>query len=138
MKYFLSFCFLFCFAFSFSQETQRDTLLIILQDSEVIHLTEVEVQNLNLIPENLLEENIKVRREHPRLVAAILCLTLGPFGAHRLYLGTKPSVPVAYTLTLGGGLGVLPVIDLVIICFSRDLSKYKNNPHVLMWVPKEN
>lgn len=74
------------------------------------------------------------KKEHPRITAAILCITLGPFGAHRLYLGTKPIVPATYTLTLGGGIGLLPVVDLFLITFSKDISRYKNNPHVFMWV----
>jgi len=74
------------------------------------------------------------KKEHPRITAAILCITLGPFGAHRLYLGTKPIVPASYTLTLGGGIGLLPLIDLFLITFSKDISRYKNNPHFFMWV----
>lgn len=77
------------------------------------------------------------KKEHPRITAAILCLTLGPFGAHRLYLGTRPVVPAAYTLTLGGGLGVLPVIDLALITFSKDISRYRDNPNIFMWSEKE-
>ena len=73
------------------------------------------------------------KKEHPRITAALLCITLGPFGAHRLYLGTKPIVPAAYTITLGGGLGLIPVIDLFLITFSKDISRYKNNPHFFMW-----
>ncbi len=71
--------------------------------------------------------------ENKRLVASALTIALGPFGAHRLYLGTEPEVPVAYTLTLGGGLGILPVIDLGHILFTKDLSRYENNVHVFMW-----
>jgi TM2 domain-containing membrane protein YozV len=78
-------------------------------------------------------EELEKRRENTRLVAAILTLTLGPFGAHRLYLGTDAIVPVFYTVTLGGGLGILPVIDLFHILLSKDLSKYYNNSKVFMW-----
>src|SRR5690606_8600054 len=49
--------------------------------------------------------------EPRRLVAAALALTLGPFGAHRLYLGTDAKVPVLYGITFGG-FGVLVLIDL--------------------------
>jgi superoxide dismutase len=38
-----------------------------------------------------------------------LAVTLGPFGAHRLYFGTTPKVPLLYGLTFGG-FGVL-VLD---------------------------
>lgn len=78
----------------------------------------------------------KTKKERVRLTAAILCITLGPFGVHRLYLGTKTTVPVFYTLTLGGGLGILPVADLFLIVFSKDLERYKDNPNVFMWTEK--
>lgn len=68
-----------------------------------------------------------------RLVAALLCLTLGPFGMHRLYLGTKPQVAAAYTLTLGGGCGLITVVDLFHIVFSPDISRFKNNDQFIMW-----
>jgi hypothetical protein len=72
--------------------------------------------------------------ENPRVVASVLCIAVGPFGGHRLYLGTDEKVPVAYTLTLGGGLGILPIIDLGHIIFSKDLSKYRGNKKVIMWL----
>lgn len=67
--------------------------------------------------------------------ATVIVLTLltGPLGGHRIFLGTKPIVPVVYTLTLGGGVGVLPFIDLVVICFSKDISRFENNEKIFMW-----
>lgn len=75
-----------------------------------------------------------VAKENPRVMASFLCVAIGPFGGHRLYLGTNEKVPIAYTLTLGGGLGVLPAIDLLHIAFAKDLSQYQNNPKVIMWL----
>lgn len=72
-----------------------------------------------------------------RALAAALAVTLGPFGAHRLYLGTTPKVPLLYGLTFGG-FGVLVLIDLGHILFTRDLSAYQDNRQVLMWAgPRE-
>lgn len=71
-------------------------------------------------------------KEPQRLVAAALALTLGPFGAHRLYLGTGVKVPIAYGLTFGG-FGVLAVIDLAHILFTKDLTPYRDNRNVFMW-----
>lgn len=71
--------------------------------------------------------------ENPKAVAAITTVLLGPFGAHRIYLGTDVKVPLFYTLTLGGGLGILPIVDLVCILTADDISKYYDNPHVFMW-----
>jgi hypothetical protein len=76
----------------------------------------------------------RLNGENPRLVAAILCIALGPFGTHRLYLGTDYKVPVYYTLTLGGGLGILPLIDLIAIITVEDLNSYRNNPKFIMWI----
>jgi hypothetical protein len=58
-------------------------------------------------------------------------------GVHRLYLGTKPWVPAVYLFTFGGGFFVLPFIDLVCLLVSRDISKFENNPRVLMWLPEK-
>lgn len=85
---------------------------------------------------------IKINRqltqsENPRLVAIALDLTLGLFGMHRLYLGTDVKVPVAYTLTFGGG-GVLWLVDLALLIGSPSIESYKNNPHVFMWIPPTN
>ena len=71
-------------------------------------------------------------KEPQRLVAAVLALTLGPFAAHRLYLGTDVKVPIVYGLTFGG-FGVLPLIDLGHILFTKDLRPYCGNGKVLMW-----
>lgn len=73
------------------------------------------------------------KRESKRVIAALLCVALGPFGVHRLYLGTEPRVPAAYSVTLGGGLGFIPLIDFFVIVFSKDLNKYKRNNNVIMW-----
>lgn len=70
--------------------------------------------------------------ENARLVAALLALSLGPFGVHRMYLGTELRVPVFYTLTLGGGLGILPLIDFFYIIFSKE-DVLKENGKIFMW-----
>jgi TM2 domain-containing membrane protein YozV len=74
---------------------------------------------------------------HERLTAALLALTLGPFGAHRLYFGTVTKVPIIYGITFGG-FGVLVILDLAHILFTKDLSRYRRNSNVFMWAkPKE-
>lgn len=74
--------------------------------------------------------------EHSKFVAATLDITLGLFGAHRLYLGTSPQVPVIYTLTLGGG-GFIVLTDLGVILFTKDLEQFADDPHVIMWAESE-
>ncbi len=69
-----------------------------------------------------------------KLVAITLALFLGPFGVHRLYLGTSTKVPVIYALTIGGGMGILPLIDIFHLLFTKDISEYRKVPDVLMWM----
>lgn len=76
-------------------------------------------------------------KENPRLYAFCIAVLLGPFGAHRIYLGTRHMVPVAYVLTLGGGLGVVPAIDAILILTTKNLEPYQNNPRFFMWTSKE-
>lgn len=71
--------------------------------------------------------------ENQRLMATLLTVALGPFGGHRLYMGTGVKVPIIYTLTLGGCFGILPLIDLVHILTTKDLERYRNNKQVFMW-----
>jgi len=68
-----------------------------------------------------------------KLKAVLLSVLLGHFGVHRIYLGTSANVPVAYSLTLGGGLGLLPLIDTILILKSNDLNEFSNNEKVIMW-----
>lgn len=75
----------------------------------------------------------KKERKKKKWVAVAMAIAAGPFGAHRLYLGTDTKVPVIYTVTLGGGLGLLPIIDCVVILTTRDLSKFENKDQVFLW-----
>ncbi len=78
-------------------------------------------------------QDIIKRAENPKVVSILLAIALGPFGAHRLYLGTNFKVPLIYTLTLGGGLGILPAIDLIILIITKEISRFQNNSRVFMW-----
>ncbi len=69
-----------------------------------------------------------------KITAALLTVFLGPLGVHRLYLGCSPIVPAVYVFTLGGCIGILPLIDLMVIIFSDDLTPYENNNKIFMWV----
>ncbi len=69
-------------------------------------------------------------------MAALLALPL-PFGIlalHRIYLGTKPYVPVVYIGTLGGVFGILPFIDFCVLLFDNDIERFTNNSKVFMWI----
>lgn len=91
----------------------------------------------NSVQEVMTSDSVAIMHKEPkRAVAAILAVTLGPFGAHRLYLGTSPKVPVAYALTFGA-FGILPLIDLGHILFTPDLERYSNDGRLLMWAEQE-
>jgi TM2 domain-containing membrane protein YozV len=77
------------------------------------------------------------RQENKKAVSMILAVFLGHFGAHRIYLGTKTVVPIAYTLTLGGGFGVLPLADFIALAVNKDISKFQNNDSFFMWIKSQ-
>ena len=91
-------------------------------------LNHTAVKNIKLIA--LLQ---KATVENKKVTAAILTLTLGMLGVHRIYLGTAPYIPAVYLFTFGGGFFILPIIDLVMILSTNDLSKFENNNRILMW-----
>ena len=68
-----------------------------------------------------------------KLKAVLLAIFLGHFGVHRIYLGTSPNVPVVYSLTLGGGFGLLPLLDIAAMLTTKNLEKYAHNDKVFMW-----
>lgn len=70
--------------------------------------------------------------ENRRGMAIALAVLLGPFGAHRLYLGTTPKVAIAYGLTFGG-FGVVALIDLIQLIAAKDLDRFEDCDRILMW-----
>ena len=83
-----------------------------------------------------IDTNDKKSVNKTKAIAVTLAITLGIFGVHRLYLGTKPIVPISYTLTLGGGMGLLPVIDIFYIISAKDINQITNNDFIFMWNKK--
>ena len=71
-----------------------------------------------------------------RITSAVLAFPFpfGMVGLHRIYLGTKPHVPVAYIASLGGVFGILPFIDFCAITFGKNFDTYRDNGKVFMWV----
>ena len=73
------------------------------------------------------------KKENARLISSSLAVLLGPFGAHRLYVGTTTKVAIIYGITFGG-FGILATIDLFHLLFTKDLDAYRNSDKVFMWV----
>lgn len=78
----------------------------------------------------------KKQRLNKRITAAVLAFPFpfGIVGLHRIYLGTKPHVPVVYIASLGGIFGLLPFIDFCAITFGKNFDQYRDNGNVFMWV----
>jgi len=64
--------------------------------------------------------------------AIIFCVLTGFLGGHRIYLGTHQRTPIIYSITLGG-LGILPLVDLIHLIFTKDISKFQNKSEIIMW-----
>jgi TM2 domain-containing membrane protein YozV len=84
-------------------------------------------------------KKIAFHKKH-RFIAAVLALPFpfGIFGLHRIYMHTSAVVPVVYIATLGGGLGILPFIDFVLILLNKDIhTNYTSNKHLFMWEKRD-
>ena len=64
--------------------------------------------------------------------AILFTLFTGFLGGHRIYLGSHHRTPIIYSLTFGG-LGILAIIDLVHLIFTKDISIYQDKSQVIMW-----
>ena len=69
-----------------------------------------------LVTDNIMLEKKTIRRK--KAIAIGLAIALGPFGVHRLYLGTDDKIPVIYSITLGA-FGVLPLTDIIAIITTK-------------------
>lgn len=74
-----------------------------------------------------------------KVISSLLAFPIpgGILGLHRIYLGTKPYVPVVYIVTLGGGLFILPIIDFFVLMCNKDVGRFQNHPGIFMWVDNE-
>jgi hypothetical protein len=87
-------------------------------------------------PNHLVIRIRKMLQRSRRVTAAVLAFPL-PFGIlalHRIYMGTKPYVPLAYIATAGGVLGILPFIDFCVLLLDADPDRFYNNGKVFMWI----
>lgn len=105
--------------FSFSVATKAFTPVLTLpQDS--------------IVADSLSTKKELPKRKHVRAKAIVFTLLTGLLGGHRVYLGTRPGAPIIYSITLGG-FGILPLVDLAHLIFTKDLSKFEQNQKIIMW-----
>ena len=97
-------------------------------------LNAVELSTLDSLMEHYdLSVEDAPKKENARVISSALAVLLGPFGAHRLYLGTTTKVAIIYGITFGG-FGILATIDLLHLLFTKDIDAYRNSDKVFMWV----
>ena len=95
-------------------------------------LQQLFAQNTDVV---LMGDSIVVQKrkiKFQRGKAIIFCIFTGILGGHRIYFGTHQRTPIIYSVTLGG-FGILPLVDLFNIIFTKDLSKFENKPEIMMW-----
>jgi len=112
----------------------KDTYTLGLKEHQILiaHLNNGELKDsLDVLETTFIESEVKFKRGK----AIIFTVLTGIFGGHRIYLGTRPRTAILYSVTLGG-LGVLPLIDLIHLIFVKDISRYNNNQQVFMWSGK--
>lgn len=71
-------------------------------------------------------------------VAVALCFVLGGFGIHRHYLGTAKWMWAAYTFTLGGIFGIVPLVDFVVMIIDlvtgEGMREFYGNEKFFAWI----
>ena len=123
----------FLFLYEFSVAEIKTTGDVKLKLSEQVFL---------VIPEACIDSTNHPSRSQKRkekIIRAILAcpLPLGFIGAHRIYMGTKPIVPIMYIATVGGCFGILPLIDFIIILKEKDPERFRNNNRIFMWTKEK-
>ncbi len=104
--------------------------------NDIVELTPEEIQVIvefqdqfnDIVNDTTATRIVKFKRGK----AIVFTLLTGLFGGHRIYFGTHHRTPILYSITFGG-LGILPLIDLVHIIFTKDLSRYEHKSQVIMW-----
>ncbi len=96
---------------------QLQLIIELEQDSSIQFIDELQV-----------EKKVKFKR----VKAIIFTVLTGFLGGHRIYLGTHHRTPIIYSITLGG-LGILPLVDLINIIFTKDINKFDNKTQIIMW-----
>lgn len=122
MKYLLSIlCLLILVGSSFSSTIMKDSLSML--EGEVFSVNETEL-------EMEIQQTGEVKFKRGK--AIIFTIFTGILGGHRIYMGTHQRTPIIYAVTFGG-FGILPLIDLAHLIFTKDISVYENKTQIIMW-----
>ena len=132
-------CILFITCFFFKLQLFSHTSFITISYIDSTH-TVIEVEQ---VAADTLKKSSSIfklfhhkKQNNKRIIAAVLAFPFpfGMVGLHRIFLGTKPYVPVSYIASLGGVFGVLPLIDFFTIIFHKNYEQLENNGKVFMWI----
>lgn len=104
---------------SFSSTIKKDSLSIL--NGEIVTATELEME---------IQQNGEVKFKRGK--AILFTIFTGILGGHRIYMGTHQRTPIIYSVTFGG-FGILPLIDLAHLIFTKDISVYENKTQIIMW-----
>lgn len=132
-------CWPFILLFIFSLQLHSTPIATPKIASEQISYSNISLAVNKSKPNPLLKFFFKRKAERKKVIACILAFPFpfGFLGLHRLYLGTQPWMPVFYIGTVGGCLGIIPFIDFVTLLVNKDISRFKNNSRIFMWVDNE-
>lgn len=113
----------------------KNTIVYIQSDllTAATHLAKDTFKTITDSTTKIASQTNPIQRRKQKTIAVILAITLGVFGAHRLYLGTATRIPIMYTLTLGGGFGLLVVSDIIAILTTKNMDDYTYNSRMFMW-----
>ena len=131
----IGFCFLF-FVKTNAEPITADSFYVVTMDSAQVVL---ELRNNEQLqsPNTFLQRIREKLENNKKLISAVLAFPLpfGMVGGHRIFMGTKPYVPLVYIATVGGCFGILPLVDFLTIVFTKkeDLGKFENNSRIFMW-----
>ncbi|MBA4240763.1 MAG: hypothetical protein C0448_08550 [Sphingobacteriaceae bacterium] len=130
------FGFIVCVLLSFNMISKTDMVTVYYLDSAatIVSFENISVQDKK--PNPIFQLFRKKQKLNKKITAAVLAFPFpfGMVGLHRIYLGTKPYVPVAYIATLGGVFGILPLIDFFAITCDKNFDQYRDNGKVFMWI----
>ena len=125
MRLKILFLFSFCFLINLSSKANNSVGLSLNENQFIVSVQE------NNLTDTVVDDAI-VAVKFQRGKAILFTVFTGFLGGHRIYLGTHQRTPIIYSVTLGG-LGILPLIDLIQIIFTKDLSKFEYQPQIIMW-----
>jgi hypothetical protein len=122
-KFLLFLCFIL---FSLAAKADVDRMGLSSEQIQVIFEYQIDVNK------GINDSTEVVRVKFRRGKAILFTIFTGFLGGHRIYFGTHHRTPIIYSLTFGG-LGILPLIDLIHIIFTKDLEKFQDKSQIIMW-----